>query len=259
VAGAEIAYRQTGSGPGLVLVHGTGGSGATTWAPLMRTLAEARTLVVPDLRGSGATRDDGQPLDLAVLAEDVLAVAGAAGCDTFDLAGFSLGGAVAAAVAAAAPDRVRALVLIAATGSGLDSRSRLQFEFWRDLYERDADLFARYWLLAGFSPAAVAAIAPAELDRAATFPIEPGLVRQAMLNTRVDLGSRLGGIRARTLVIGCAHDTIVPAARAAELAQAIPAAEYLELDTGHMVILESPQILARALVAHFTGAPQPPV
>jgi 3-oxoadipate enol-lactonase len=247
---AEVAYSVQGTGPGLVLVHGTGANGTTTWSPMLARLAAARTVIVPDLRGSGATEDPGEPLDVETLAEDVLTVATDAGLEDFDITGFSLGAAVAATVAAAAPDRVRSLVIIATAPAGTDSRTQLQFDFWKQLYSLDASLFAQYWLLAGFSPDFVAAIPPDELRRAASFPIEPGIERQSTLNARIDLTSALPSIRARTLVIGCRHDAIVPPAQTRALADAIPGAAYLELDAGHMVILEAPRLVAAKILEH---------
>src|SRR5947209_4763999 len=167
--GGEIAYDLRGSGRALILIHGAGGSGMTTWGPLLPDLERGRKLVIPDLRGSGATRDAGEPLALDLLVDDVLAVADDAKLAQFDLAGFSLGGFIAAAVAAHAPDRVAALAVVAAGAAGCDSRSRLQFELWRDLGELDRGLFARYWLLAGLSPRFLAAIPADQLERAATF------------------------------------------------------------------------------------------
>jgi 3-oxoadipate enol-lactonase len=250
---AEVAYSVHGEGPGLVLVHGTGASGMTTWAPLLKRLSREHMVVLPDLRGSGATRDRQEPLVLDTLAEDVLAVASDAGLDDFDLVGFSLGGAVAASAAAIAPDRIRSLVIIATPATGEDSRSRLQFQFWKDLYARDPDLFARYWLLTGLSPNFVAAIPPEELDLAASFPIEAGLGRQSTLNIDIDLRPRLTAIRARTLVVGCHHDMVVPAEQAESLARGIQRADYVKLDAGHMVILEMPAVVAEKILEHVNA------
>ena len=250
---ASIAYVQDGHGPGLVLVHGTGANASTTWSAVRPALAAERTLVLPDLRGSGGTQDDGSPLTLDGLAADVLAVVDDAGLERVDVCGFSLGGAVAVQLAATAPDRVGSLILIAAPLSGVDSRSVLQFSFWSELYTQDPRLFARYWLLAGMSPGFIAGIPREDLDRAASFPIEPGLVRQCALNTELDLTHALASIRASTLVIGGAHDTIVPPAETRKLAGSIPDARYLELDTGHMSILEAPARLVDVILAHLSG------
>jgi pimeloyl-ACP methyl ester carboxylesterase len=49
--GIQIAYQRSGTGPPLILVHGTGGS-ATRWAPVAPTLAEHFSVYAVDRRGS---------------------------------------------------------------------------------------------------------------------------------------------------------------------------------------------------------------
>ena len=67
VGAAKVAYRVDGAGPGLVLVHGTGGNSDTNWRQLVGRLSESRMVVRPDYSGSGATIDDGAPLTIAAL------------------------------------------------------------------------------------------------------------------------------------------------------------------------------------------------
>ena len=249
VGAAEVSYGVAGSGPGLVLVHGTGSSAAGTWGHLLRHFTEEWTVVTPDLAGSGETVDPGGPLLLDELSAQVAGAAEAAGLDSYAVVGFSLGAAVAAALAAANPDRVRALVLVAGADSGTGTRSRLQFELWRDLHRSDPGLFARLWMLTGFSAPFVDAIPAADIGRAATFPIAAGLERQCDLSARVDLTELAPAIRAPTLVLGCTHDWIVPAARGRGLAAAIEGAEYDELESGHLAVLEAPDALAERVRA----------
>lgn len=245
--GAEVAYEVTGHGTGLMLIHGTGGDGTTTWSPLVPALEHGRRVVVPDLRGSGQTQDSGEPLSLDAMVADVLAVADGAGLERFDVAGFSLGGFIALALAVSAPKRVSSLIVVAAGASGRDSRARLQFELWRDLYDNDQALFARYWLLSGLSPRFLSAIPPDEMGRAATFRLAPGLGRQSILNSEIDLRDSLDEVKAPALVIGCRHDFVFPAPLARDLADSVGAATYREIDSGHMVVIEAPQALARAM------------
>src|SRR5262245_39355815 len=138
---ADVAYGVAGDGPGLVLVHGTGGSGVTTWGHVLEKFTSSWTVVTPDLPGSGETTDDGGQLQLGDLSEQVAATAADASLDRYSVVGFSLGAAVAAHLAATEPDRVDALVLVAGTTSGLDGRSKLQFDLWRELSESDPSVF----------------------------------------------------------------------------------------------------------------------
>lgn len=254
VGAADVSYGVAGSGPGLVLVHGTGSSAAGTWGHLLDRFTGEWTVVTPDLPGSGGTSDPGGPLLLDDLSAQVAGAAHAAGLDDYAVVGFSLGAAVAAAVAAAQADHVRAVVLVAGADSATGTRSRLQFELWRDLHSADPALFARLWMLTGFSPSFVDAIPVNQIARAATFPIAPGLERQCDLNARIDLRELAPAVRAPALVLGCTHDSIVPVERVRALAPAIEGAVYDELDCGHLAVLEAPDALADRVCAFLRGA-----
>jgi pimeloyl-ACP methyl ester carboxylesterase len=162
--GAKVAYRVDGSGPGLVLVHGTGGDSLTNWGHLVEYLSPHWTVVRPDYSGSGDTKDNGGPLTAAVLAAQVVAAAQAAGTVPFDLVGFSLGAAVAAFIAAEYPTLVRSVVLLAGFASGEDSRQKMQFELWRNLIRSDRRSMARLVLLTGFSPDFVSGLGDAAVE-----------------------------------------------------------------------------------------------
>jgi pimeloyl-ACP methyl ester carboxylesterase len=105
------------TGPGVLLVHGLSAS-AWVWAPVARRLVGARRTVAMDLRGHGlsdAPTDDGA-YDLAVLAEDVVAVAEGSGlledAPAVTIVGHGFGAIVAATAAAVLGDRCAKLVLV---------------------------------------------------------------------------------------------------------------------------------------------------
>lgn len=247
VAGARVAYRVDGKGPGLLLVHGTGGNGETNWSQVVGRLARRRTVVRPDYAGSGETIDDGAPLSIDMLAAQVVAAAEAAGVVPFDLVGFSLGAAVAIKVAAEHPDKVRSLVLLAGFARGADPRLKLQFRLWRALIDRDRDALARIVLLTGFSPDFLAGLGDEAIE-AATRDIVignnwPGMARQVDLDLVADVRSEAQRIAKPTLVIGCTRDHMVPSLHAKALASLISGAAYVELESGHLAPLEAPERL----------------
>ncbi|WP_161782624.1 alpha/beta fold hydrolase [Halococcus sediminicola] len=55
--GTEIAYRQGGNGPPLILIHGGGLSGQTLWDTMQPQFISDTTLLVPDRRGHGDSGD----------------------------------------------------------------------------------------------------------------------------------------------------------------------------------------------------------
>lgn len=68
--------------------------------------------------------------------------------------------------------------------------------------------------------------------------------------------SCLGEIRCPTLLIAGRHDQLRSLDESIELQNAIPGAELVVLDTGHMVPLESPAELAAALLTFLMRLPQ---
>jgi pimeloyl-ACP methyl ester carboxylesterase len=107
----DLHYRTYGSGAPALLIHGLGSSGAD-WAFQVPALSARRTLIVPDLRGSGASDKPPGPYRIADFAADLWALVDALGHATVDLVGFSLGGAVALEMALARPAAAQRLVLI---------------------------------------------------------------------------------------------------------------------------------------------------
>lgn len=238
---ATVHYTTAGSGPGLVLVHGTQGTGETNWAHLTDGWADVRTVVALDYAGSGATTDGGGDLTVEKLSDEVAAVAEAAVDGPVDVVGFSLGAVVAAATAARRPDLVRRLVVLAGWPHGDDARHRLNFELWRDLAASDFATFNRLATVTGFTPPYLSALGHEGVEAAlAASEPQPGLVRQIELDLRADIRDLLPKITAPTLVVGFTQDQMVPVQGSRDLHAAIAGSTYAELDTGHLAIYEKP-------------------
>jgi pimeloyl-ACP methyl ester carboxylesterase len=111
--GVGLAVEMSGSGPGLLLVHGFGGA-KEDFADHVPALARDHTVVIFDHRGHGASD---KPADRAAysldrLATDVLDVADACGLDTFRVLGHSMGGMVVRQLPLRTPERVDAFVMM---------------------------------------------------------------------------------------------------------------------------------------------------
>lgn len=110
-SGAEIALVQGGSGPPLLLLHGYPQTHAI-WHKVAPRLAEHFTLVVPDLRGYGAsskpsTDAEHLPYSKRAMALDMVEVMTALGFDRFDVAGHDRGARVTYRMALDHPARIR--------------------------------------------------------------------------------------------------------------------------------------------------------
>ena len=119
--GAELAWRETGEGTPVILLHGLMGSGAlmASDGPARAIAARGYRVVLPDLRGHG---DSARPHDPACYPPDVLADDGLALIDhlqlgAYHLGGYSLGGKVVLRLLARGARPARAVV----GGQGLDA------------------------------------------------------------------------------------------------------------------------------------------
>lgn len=105
--GTPIAVWRSGSGPPLVMVHGTTAD-HTRWAPVLPALEERFTVLAMDRRGRGAS-GDGTEYALQREAEDVVTVIESAG-EEVDVVAHSYG-AVCTVEAAVLTGAIRRLVL----------------------------------------------------------------------------------------------------------------------------------------------------
>jgi pimeloyl-ACP methyl ester carboxylesterase len=131
IDGARIAYRSTGAGPPIVLVHGSALS-QVIWRGFgyLRDLGADHTVITLDLRGHGRsdkpTEESRYGMDL--LAADVLAVLDALGVESAHYLGYSLGGRVGFCLADARPERITTLISVAgAPGNRPGAFDRLFF------------------------------------------------------------------------------------------------------------------------------------
>lgn len=109
VNGLHMYYEIHGSGRPLILLHGGLGSGEM-FGPILPTLAEHHQVIPVDLQGHGRTADIERPIDISLMADDIVALVDLLGLDKPDVVGYSLGGGVALFTAVRYPDKVGRLV-----------------------------------------------------------------------------------------------------------------------------------------------------
>ena len=120
----RVRVLESGTGPPLILIHGSGMT-AATWAPLMPHLSGRRLLAL-DLPGFGLSDPydySGRPLRSHAVAQ-LHSLLDALELEQADIVGTSLGGMWALNLAAAHPRRVRAVVSIGAPAVALPGTRR---------------------------------------------------------------------------------------------------------------------------------------
>jgi pimeloyl-ACP methyl ester carboxylesterase len=117
--GHDVAYRQAGSGPVVVLVHGITSSSAT-WKRVMPYLADRFTVIAPDLAGHGESAKPRGDYSLGAHASGLRDLLLALGHERATFVGHSLGGGIAMQFSYQFPERCERLVLVDSGGLGRD-------------------------------------------------------------------------------------------------------------------------------------------
>ncbi|MFI5696952.1 alpha/beta fold hydrolase [Kribbella sp. NPDC051586] len=222
----------------VLLAHGAGGGIQANFAALIDDLSIDRTVIGPDLPGSGAAPRRPEPLALDLLADEL--VAAADGHDRVAIVGYSLGTALAVRAAVRHPDRVAALVLTAPFAKPTP-RFTLLVKLWRELL--DTDHLADFMHLVGVGAPYLDHRTPQELADSlagAAEHVPPGTPDQLDLIDTVDIRADLAAIAVPTLVISTTHDNLVTPYHHREVAAGIEGARYAELASGHLPFVEAP-------------------
>lgn len=238
----SITGSSVGEGPCLTLVAGLGAS-RNLWGELPALLAKSFTVVTMDNRGIGGSRG-GSPFTADGAANDVWAVLDRLGHQTTSLLGASLGGLIALRMALHQPQRVSRMV-IASTAVRLTSHGRRSIGLLRDMLEYfPPEVFGRSLMTLGFA-APFHRRLPGFVDQAARLygldPLDvPGALAQAehMLDAWDDRMA-LKSLEIPALVLAGQRDAVVAWEDTAEIAEALPQAEFIGVpDAGHSVLAE---------------------
>jgi pimeloyl-ACP methyl ester carboxylesterase len=245
----KIRVFEMGEGRPLVFLHSAGGLAEDN--PFLAALARYWHVFAPllpgygDSEGAESLRD---MLDVTLHSFDVLDTLG---LDRPILVGHSLGGMIAAEMAAVAPREVERLGLIAPAGLWLDAHpipdlfSKLPHELPGLLFHNPE--FGERMMTAG-----------ADFDDPKF--LEAFIIRNTrqlamagkMLFPIPDRGldERLYRIRAKTVLIWGESDRVIPAAYGNAFCRGIAGAELVQIPAaGHMVIVEQPEAVVAALAS----------
>ncbi len=125
VNGVQLHYRIAGSGSAVVLMHGYAQT-SHMWNPVIADLARHHTVIVPDLRGAGASEKAPAGYQKKQLAQDVHALVASLGYKDAAVVGHDIGMMVAYAYAAQYPEQTRRVVLMDAFLPGIGN--------WKDMF-----------------------------------------------------------------------------------------------------------------------------
>jgi pimeloyl-ACP methyl ester carboxylesterase len=213
------------------------GRDRTSWGMQVPAFSTDFRTIVYDARGTGAAANGSvSQTSIAEMAHDAIAVLDELEVEQAHVAGWSMGAAVATAVALAAPDRVRSLSLYTPWGR-TDRWLALCFRFLADVarHSTPADFEATVtWLL--LSREFINAMEDFDGAMAATaaspgYPEAATLIAQLEASIQYDVLEEVARISCPTLLVAGERDQLVPSEYARELAAQIPTAR-LEVVNG---------------------------
>jgi len=250
---SDLEYTVRGeSGPALVLVHGFP-LDRRIWEPVASKLPPSIRLVLPDLRGHGKSALPPGPCSIDDYARDVLGLMDKLAVPKFTFAGHSMAGYILFALHRIAPDRIAGGALVSSRALPDNEDGRKTREATAQRAEKEGPGF-----LAATMPerAAGSAPPPGVLDTLRT------VIRSAQgkgiaaasraMASRPDSTPQLSRIAFPTVVFAGRGDKIVPPAESEAMAAAIPGAKLVWCEqSGHVPMLEEPELVARELAALF--------
>lgn len=253
VDGVTVRYRVAGPDNGrtpLVLVHGTAGSIDGHFGYIFPMMAYRQRVIALDW-----SEPAGETVELEHLVAQVRAVIEDAVPEgPVTLLGYSLGACVAAKVAAEMPGKVANLILVAGWLK-TDTHQKMRNRVWRKLRDENSPSITEYMTFCAFSPAFMNMKTLEDMVGAAgMLKMSPFVDKQMDLNTRIDIAAACETITAKTLVIGCTFDMMVPKHHSKQLFGAIEDARYTEIPSGHAVVHERAAELFHQ-IDMFTRAP----
>ncbi|EGD56977.1 alpha/beta fold hydrolase [Gordonia neofelifaecis] len=247
--GITLSYTDAGSGPLVVMVMGTGSPGRVWHAHQQPALVKAGYRVVTfDNRGIAPSSECVEGFTLADMVADTAALIEHLGGPAL-VVGTSLGARITQELALARPDLVSAAVMLATYGRPTPMLEAVSAGE-RELFDQNITLPDSYH-------AALTAhlnLSPHTLsdDRAARDWLDiigfSGQVRSRGVRAQLGLHDReqnrlpaYRNVKAPCLVVGFADDRTLPSYLAKEVSEAIPSAEYREIErAGHYGYLEQP-------------------
>ncbi len=231
--GVSIAFWTLGEGAPLVYMAGGPWSHVELWdipecCRWYERLAQKRTLVRYDVRGTGWSEPDVSDHSLDALVTDVEAVVDHLGLDEFALLGAADAGPVAIAYAARHPERVSRLILWCSWARTSDIESP-RMKAWLGLMDQDWELMTDTCahLALGWSAGEAGRHAAKHLRESST----PEVMRAALAaGEKVDVTDLLPRLKAPTLVLHRGDILWLPVDIARELASWIPDARLSVLE-----------------------------
>jgi 3-oxoadipate enol-lactonase/4-carboxymuconolactone decarboxylase len=252
--GVQLFYDITGPGDGTpILFSNSLGTTIEMWDAVVRRVAPYYKCIRYDTRGHGRSEVKGDSARLQDLAADAAGLLDALNIPRAHVAGLSIGGMTAQAMALAHPEKVMTLTLMATTAylppaSAWEERAELVLKSGTGQL---AEVTMGRWFTPGFRESH-----PEEVNRVLSrFLAIPGEGYAACCRAirDMDLRDGLAALRVPTLIIAGEQDPSTPPAMSEDLKARMAGSELQLLSpAAHLLAVEQPAAVAELLLSFLT-------
>ena len=255
--GIELYYETHGAGQPLVLISGLGYP-LWQWHKMVPFLAEHFQVVTFDNRGVGQSDKPAGPYTAQMLAADTAGLLDALDIENAIIAGHSMGGFIAQAMALDFPQKVKKLILCS-TNFGGPHHVPVTAEAMKVLTDVTSDALTRLknGLVVSTAPGWAEKnpeMIEAWIQWRVANPIEPApyqaqlAIGLGLMTEAAAFENKLPRLNVPTLILFGAHDKVVPPENASLLAEKISGSKVVILpDAGHFFPIEIAEAASRTI------------
>jgi pimeloyl-ACP methyl ester carboxylesterase len=254
-------YELVGEGDPLLFIPGLGGT-CRVWDPVVPTLAEHFTCILPDNRGIGRSIARRKPHTLADYSADYAELLDRLQLDRAHVLGLSLGGIIAQRFAIDHPSRIDKLVLVSCADRFTAYLHRISALLGHSLRRFPRHMFVQTMEILTTAPFYLDKNVD-EIDRQAQERVKAGVPARAMGTQlrallRSDVAPADYNIVNPTLIVAAEHDHLIPNCYARRMAAKIPDSRFVLIpDAGHNPMVEKPEVVLPIISRFLKGQSVP--
>ncbi|WP_248924211.1 alpha/beta fold hydrolase [Paenibacillus hamazuiensis] len=247
----KIAYKETGRGEAVVLLHGFCGS-SSYWDAIQTYLPSDYRFIFPDLRGHGDSDAPDGSYSMDVMADDMDRLLQQLGVEKATLLGHSLGGYVSLAFAERHMEKLTRFGFIHSTALPDDEKGKEgRLNSMKTIREQGLNVFVNGLIPKLFAPAHVEQMTDrVEAAKKIGYGTHPdGAIRTLEgMRTRPDRSQVILDAKVPVLLVAGEHDQLISRERAFS-ATSNYATQHVIPKAGHMSMMETPKQLAEVIHA----------
>ena len=243
----EAGLERYGKGEKVLFIHGAGGS-TKAWSYQMEYLKTYVEVILIDLPGHGTAADSDGCSAIDDYRDSVYRALKSSGIDKCYMAGHSMGGAIAMSCAVSFPDIVKGAVLV-----GTGAKLRVFPEILEGIM-KDKEKMLRSIVEFAISKNASDLLRTGCFDEMMKCRAET-IYRDFYACDHFNVVNTLNTINTTALIVCGTDDALTPPKYSRYLHENIRGSELVLIkDAGHMVMLEKPEEVNKAILKFVTGA-----